>query len=179
MNTTTLRRITVVGAIFALSAWDVTAQNADPIIGTWVLNAAKSNFSPGPPTQAETRTYILETQQTKVTSRTSQPRTYLTVGQEIKATSIGVDEDGKLITAEWTIVADGRDRPIVGDVDADVLSVRRVDRYVTEFTKKRAGRVVITGTCAISKDGTMMTVTSTGINARGQTIKGVAVFDKQ
>jgi hypothetical protein len=57
--------------------------------------------------------------------------------------------------------------------------VRRVDRYLKEFTKKRAGRTVITGTYAISTDGTVMTVTSTGRNARGQAIKDVAVFDKQ
>jgi hypothetical protein len=179
MNLTMLRRVTVAGLVLVLCGGYVAAQDPDPLIATWVLNVRKSNFSPGPGPQAETCTYTLETQQTKVTSRTSEPRTYLSVGQEIRATSITVDGDGTLTTAEWTIVYDGRDRPIAGDVDADMLSVRRVDRYLKEFTKKRAGRTVITGTYAISTDGTVMTVTSTGRNARGQAIKDVAVFDKQ
>lgn len=179
MNTLTLRCITVVGVILGLSGRYGAAQDADPVIGTWVLNVAKSHFNPGPAPQGETLTYILKTQHTKVTAKTSQPRTYLSVAQEIQATSLQVDGDGKLITAEWTIVDDGRERPIAGDVDADLLSVRRIDRYLTAFTKKRAGSVVVTGTCAISRDGTVMTVTSTGINAKGQTIKDVVVFDKQ
>jgi hypothetical protein len=38
---------------------------------------------------------------------------------------------------------------------------------------------VSTGTQAISRDGKVMTVTTTGINAKGQSINDVAVFDKQ
>ena len=38
---------------------------------------------------------------------------------------------------------------------------------------------MITGTQAISKDGTVMTITTRGINAKGQTINNVLVFDKQ
>ena len=38
---------------------------------------------------------------------------------------------------------------------------------------------MITGTCAISEDGRTMTVSSKGVNAKGQTIRDVAVFEKQ
>ena len=34
-------------------------------------------------------------------------------------------------------------------------------------------------TQAVSRDGKVMTVTTDGINARGQTIRDVAVFDRQ
>jgi hypothetical protein len=38
---------------------------------------------------------------------------------------------------------------------------------------------VSTGTQAISREGKVMSVTTNGINAKGQTINDVAVFDKQ
>jgi len=83
------------------------------------------------------------------------------------------------MTREWTIVRDGKDRPMAGDADVDMLSLTRIDAFTSAFTQKRAGRVVSTGTQAISRDGKVMTVTTTGINAKGQSINDVAVFDKQ
>jgi hypothetical protein len=112
MNACTLRRITLVGITVLLSWRHLAAQDADPIIGTWVLNVAKSTFSPGPAPQSESRTYIMEEQKTKLTARVVEPRTYMTVRQEIKATSHMVDADGNPMTREWTIVRDGRDYPM-------------------------------------------------------------------
>ena len=170
----------VLGLILALFGISLAPQDADPIVGTWVLNVAKSTFSPGPAPQSETRTYVLEGQETKVTSgRGNERRTYVSVRQEIKATSKVVDGDGTLTTREWTIAYDGKDRPMTGDPDADMLSLKRIDAWTTEFTQKRAGRVVIAGTRAISKDGRVLTITTEGINAKGQTINNVSVFDKQ
>jgi hypothetical protein len=94
-------------------------------------------------------------------------------------TSEGVDGDGKPTSSEWTIVYDGKDRPVTGDPDADMLSFKRIDAFTTAFTQKRAGRVVITGTRAISKDGKVMTIATKGINARGQAIDNVLVFERQ
>jgi hypothetical protein len=168
------------GIIFTLAGLHLTAQSADSIIGTWVLNVAKSTFSPGPAPQNESRTYVLEGQETKLTSKEAiEPRTYRTVRQEIKATSKGVDGEGKSTTREWTMVYDGKDRPITGDPDADMLSLKRIDAFRAEFTQKRAGRVVITGTQVISTDGKVMTITTQGINAKGQIINEVSVFEKQ
>jgi hypothetical protein len=48
-----------------------------------------------------------------------------------------------------------------------------------EFTQKKAGKVVITGTRTISPDGKVMTITSKGTNALGQTIDNVEVFEKR
>ena len=180
MNARTLRPMTVLAITLLLSVRHLAAQDAAPIIGTWVLNVAKSTFSPGPAPRSESRTYVMETEKTKLTGRgDTGPRTYLSVRQEIKATSQGVDGHGQPTTREWTIVDDGRDRPITGDPDADMLSLTRIDAFTLALTLKRAGRVVITGTQAISRDGKVMTVTTTGVNARGQTIRDVAVFEKQ
>ena len=39
-----------------------------------------------------------------------------------------------------------------GNPDADTLMVKRLDSFTVEFTEKKAGKVVITGTRVISKD---------------------------
>ena len=175
-----VRRIAILGIAVTLFGLDLAAQNPDPILGAWLLNVAKSRFSPGPAPQSESCTYVMEGQETRVTSKeASEPRKYVAVRQEIKATSQRVDGDGKPTTREWTIVYDGKDRPITGDPDADTISLKRVDPFVSEFVQKRAGRVVISGTRAISNDGKIMTVTTQGMNAKGQTINEVWVFEKQ
>ena len=158
----------VVGVVVAIAIASTTligqsakpAQSADPVVGTWVLNVAKSKFSPGPALKSESRTYTM-------------------VGQEIKATSKGVGGDGKPTTGEWTIVYDGKDRPQTGNPDADTLSLKRVDAFTTEFTQKKAGKVVITGTRTISRDGKVMTITTKGTNAKGQAINEVEIFEKR
>ena len=160
MNVWTLRRISILGLTITLVGIHPAAQGADSSIGTWVLNIPKSTFNPGPPPQSESRTYVM-------------------VHQETKLTSTGVDGDGKPTTREWTIGYDGKDRPMTGDPDADMVSLKRLDAFTTEFSQKNAGKVVITGTQAISKDGTVMTITTSGINAKGQTINNVLVFDKR
>ena len=103
----------------------------------------------------------------------------MTVRQEIKGTSTLVDVEGKTTTREWTIVYDGKERPVTGDPDVDTLASKRIDALTTAFTQKRAGRVVITGTRMISRDGKVMTISTEGINAKGQRINDVSVFEKQ
>jgi hypothetical protein len=179
VNARPLRRGAVIGITLALFGMQLAAQRADPVLGTWVLNAAKSTFSPGPAPKSESRTYVMADQETKVTFKAvSEPRTYRLVRQEIKVTSEVVDGDGKPTTVEGTFAYDGQDRPITGDPDADMLSVKRIDAFTAEFTKKKAGRVVVTGTRSISRDGTVMTITARGTNARGQTMNNVLVFEK-
>ena len=180
MNRRMLQCLTVLGIILMPFGRPLATQDADPIIGTWVLNVAKSTFSPGPAPQSDSCTYVMEGLATKVTSKgASKPMTYMTVRQEIKATSTVVDVEGKTTTREWTIVYDGKERPVTGDPDVDTLALRRIDAFTTEFTQKRAGRVAITGTRVISRDGKVMTITTEGINAKGQRINDVSVFDKQ
>ena len=160
MQTRTLGSVIVIGVFVALFGMRSAAQSTDPIIGTWVLNVAKSKFSPGPAPQSESRTYVM-------------------AGKEIKATSTGVGADGKPTAGEWMIVNDGRDTPLTGNPDADVLSLKQTDTFSTEFTLKKAGKVVITGTRTISRDGKVMTITNKGTNAKGQPINDVLVFEKR
>ena len=46
-----------IGAGISLHAFQTAPAKPDPIIGIWQLNAAKSNYFPGPGPISETRTY--------------------------------------------------------------------------------------------------------------------------
>ena len=160
MAAATLRRLTMVSVFLVLFGFQPRAQNNDPVVGTWVLNVAKSKFSPGPAPKSESRTYAM-------------------AGNEIKATSTGVDADGKSTSAAWTVVYDGKERPVTGDPDADTLSLKRVDPNTIEFTEMKAGKVVLSGTRTVSKDGKTLTITTKGTNAKGQKVDNVVVYDKK
>jgi len=155
-----LRATALVMIVIAAAAVELAAQGADPIVGTWELNVAKSKYTSGPAPKSETRTYVV-------------------AGQDIKASSKGVDGSGKPTAAAWTINYDGKDRPQTGNPGADTLSLKRVNAFTVEFTQKRVRKVVITGTRTISPDGKVMTITSKGTTARGQTINDVEVFEKR
>jgi hypothetical protein len=146
--------------VLAMSFVELTAQSTDPLLGTWELNVAKSKFSPGPAPKSETRTYVV-------------------AGQDIKASSKGVDGAGKATAQQWIVNYDGKDRLQTGNPDADSLSLKRIDAFTAEFTQSRGGKVVMTGTRTISQDGKVMTITTKGTNAQGQTINDVAVFEKR
>lgn len=157
----TFLRAAVLGMVLlALSGVKLASQGTDPIVGTWELNVVKSKYSPGPAPKSETRTYVA-------------------AGQDIKATSKGVGADGKPTVGQWTVNYDGKDRPQSGSPDADALSLKRIDAFTAEFTQKKAGKVVMTGTRTISRDGKVMTISNKGTNAKGQTINDVEVFDKR
>ena len=69
--------------------------------------------------------------------------------------------------------------PLTGNPDADVLSLKQTDAFSTQFALKKAGKVVITGTRTIARDGKVMTITNKGTNAKGQAINDVLVFEKR
>ncbi len=152
--------IAVLAAVVTLSTIHAVAQAADPVSGTWVLNVAKSKFSPGPAPKSESRTYVVS-------------------GEETRATRTGTDADGKPTAGEWTMVYDGKDRPMIGEPGVDTLAVKRVEGGRVTFTEKKAGQVVITGTRTISSDGKVMTIAAKGTNDKGQPFHNLMVFDKQ
>ena len=128
--------------------------------GRWMLNVNKSVYSPGPPPRGQVRTYSTEGDRFKAVIETTQP-----LGQKTRA--------------EYAARFDGKDYPLTGNADADTVALTRVDDFTFDAALKRRGKVVTTVRNAVSKDGTSMTVTSKGTNARGQPTSSVAVFFKQ
>lgn len=163
--TTLKRAVCVVGLVtmtitLAISWPHTAAAQGDPHVGTWVLNVAKSNYTPGPAPKAQTSVYAA-------------------AGAGLKVTTTGTSADGKPTTGEFTVAFDGKDHPAKGNPDWDAVSSKRVDSHTIEFTRKKAGKVVQTATSVVSKDGKTRTITATGTNAQGQKIKNVGVYEKK
>ena len=145
--------------LFATSSLTSFAQT-DPFIGTWKLNLAKTKYSPGPPPQSGTVTYEA-------------------VGQGYKIIVKGTDAEGKPINSQFTGNFDGKDYPVSGNPDQDMTTMRRIDAYKIEFTRKKVGKVVATGSGVISKDGKTQTVTTKAVNSKGEEVSNAEVYDKQ
>jgi len=154
----TIFKTLFVGAILAIVTG--TALAADPAIGTWKLNLAKSTFSPGPAPKSQTRTYVESAQGVTLT---------------IKTTAA----DGKESTATLTFKDDGKPNPVAGNPDFDMVSVTRVDALTFHSTQTKAGANVGTGVRTVSKDGKTLTFSSKGTHANGGKYEDVSVFDRQ
>jgi hypothetical protein len=158
----TKARMLVVGTLLTLAvpAAIAAAQAGDPAIGTWVLNAAKSTYSPGPGPKSGTRTYVA----------TDKGWTF---------SSKGIDAEGKPTSSTFTAKFDGKYTPITGSAAVDSILVTRVDANTAKATHKKGDKIVLHVTRVIAKDGKTMTVTTTGTDAAGKPSKNVEVFDKK
>ena len=132
---------------------------ADPQMGTWKLNEAKSKFTPG------------VTKNTMVV--------YEAAGDQVKVTSNGVDAKGKSTRFQWTGRFDGKNYPVTGDPNSDARSYKKIDDRTLGITIWNHGRVTGTGRTVVSADGKSRTVTSSGTTAKGKDYKNTAVFDRQ
>jgi hypothetical protein len=137
-----------------------TVQSIDAGIGTWTLNVAKSTFSPGPAPKSITLTIE-------------------TVEQGIKFDAKGVGADGAAFETVYTGNVDGKDYPATGSLDYDVVSMKQIDAWTRETTRKMGGKVVQTVRSVFTKNGKMFTSTTKGSNAKGQAVDNVTVYDKQ
>ena len=150
----------IVVASFGFSS--ILQAQADPLIGHWMLNVAKSKYQPGPAPKSEMRVY----------------EAFGGVGKGVKATFDRVDGAGKKVTITFSAMYDGKDYKYNGP-DGDTISVTRPNANTVDATLKRNGQVVQSTHSVISADGKTRIQNSTGTNAQGQKYNNVAVFDKQ
>ena len=132
---------------------------ADPNMGTWKLNEAKSKLAPGAP---KNHTVVYEA-----------------AGENVKITVDGIGGDGKPVHHEWTGKFDGKDYPVTGDPSSDARSYTKIDDRTLAFTAKKGGKVTTTGRVVVAADGRSRTVTASGTDSKGQKISSTAVYDKQ
>lgn len=145
------------GAILLAAAAVSTAQS--PHIGTWKLNETKSHFMKG---ASKNHTVVYEMS-----------------GDMVKVTVDGTDSGGNALHNEWTGNWDGKDYGVTGSPTSDMRSYRKVNSHTLSFREKKDGKVVLTGTITVSRNGKMRTVRTTAKNAAGKWISNTAVYDKQ
>ena len=146
--------------IAMLSFLAVAAFAADPVIGAWKLNVAKSSFKPGPGTKSQIRSYAETKQGILLTVKT-------------------VAADGTESTATSTVKDDGFDYPITGNPLYETIAVKRVDEFTVNSTQKKAGKVVGHSVRTVAKDGKTMNFRQMDFLASGKMTEADMVFDKQ
>ena len=154
----TILKTLLVGAILVIGTGVASA--ADPAIGTWKLNLAKSTFSPGPAPKSQTRSYAESPQGTTVIVKTTAA-------------------DGKESVSTLTFKDDGKPYPVSGSTDFDMVSITRVDPMTFHSTQTKAGATVGTGVRTVSKDGKTLTFKQKGTHANGVKYDDVSVYDRQ
>ena len=163
MNVRVRRSLPMLAAAVVLVVYGsaVMAQQKDPAFGVWKLNLAKSKYSPGPAPKELTVTIEAD-------------------GPGRKVTAVGVAGDGSPLSWGYSGTFDGKDIRVTGNnPDADFIILRRISPTTTRSTFKKDGKRTIVNGVSVSADGKTLAVASSGVNAKGQTVKNTQIFDKQ
>ncbi len=156
----TLLKTMLAGAVLAVAGVAIGAAAADPVVGTWTLNVAKSDFGSGPALKSETRTY--------------------TQGDDgISVIVTGVRADGSAVAQQSTFKYDNKAYPWSGSADSDSVSLKRVNGSTVTAVLMKAGKKVGASTRTISGHGKILTLSTKSTGADGKPISAVLVFDKQ
>ena len=111
------------------------ADAPDLLIGTWVLNPAKSICDPPPGPKSHTLTIAAVS------------------GGAIHNTVDMVDGDGSKYHMEFTSARDGKYSPLTGTDYADSASLKQVNSRSFKYAFKKSGKAIESGTFTVSHDG--------------------------
>src|SRR5437762_1186479 len=132
---------------------------ANPHLGTWKLNEAKSKLAPG--------------------MGKSTTVTYTEQKDKIKVTVEGVDKDGKPQHGVWVGKFDGKAYPVKGNLGFDSIAYKVINDRTNDITTMNGGKTTSTGRIEVSKDGKSRTITIEGTDENGKKFKSKGVYDKQ
>jgi hypothetical protein len=155
-----MRRASLFTAVAVMLAMALEGTAVAQAVGTWTLDLAKSKYQQGQAPKSITLVYEA-------------------AGEGMKVTVDQVPAAGPAIHYTVTANYDGKDVPVVGNPNADMIARTRVDATTTKLVNKKDGKILSTATLVVSADGKTLTITSTGKDAKGQTIDSVAVYEKQ
>jgi hypothetical protein len=153
------KHLFVAATLAAVAAAPARAQSADPMLGTWKLNVAKSK------TTYKSGTTVIEA-----------------VGDAVKVTADLAAADGTAYHWTWTAKYGGPEAAVTGTTPfgpGEVAALTRVDPHTVKVVGKRDGKVILNQTIVTSADGKTRTVTTKGTDAKGQPIDTVSVYDRQ
>jgi hypothetical protein len=142
-----------------------SAQSTDPLLGTWILNVAKSTYEGVPAPQGETRTFDAHG------------------NGQIMYTRRSVNAQGNRSFGHFLVSVDGKDCPEYSRGTAKptaLVAFKKIDDYSYAVTAKHDGKLDVTGTLVVSKDGTTLTWSLKGpLNRAGQQTNRVMVHDRE
>ncbi len=128
-------------------------------LGEWRLNLARSTYD-GPAPYLRAR-YRIEPWQ-----------------DGLKVVNDMVRVRGGVVHMEWTGRFDGLDYPVQGVEDHVTYAYRRVDERAYDIVIKLDGRPTAVSHAVLAPDGSSITTTTTGRDARGAAVTTVTVYEK-
>jgi len=146
--------------VYAGEKWEGITTTEDPTDGAWELDVGASKFAPGSSWKSQTRIYKAD-------------------WTNIKMVATGVDGRGRQIHFEYAAAYDGNDYPLTGKARGETIAELRIDYYTVKTTTKIDGKITATSTQVISKDGRVMTITSSGTDEKGAAFNETLVFRKR
>ncbi len=153
--------------LLAILVWSSTLWAADPNIGTWKLNTAKSRFSPAIlRNQAPLKEAIM---------------TIREVEGQIEIIYRGTRTDGSFVLQQSTVPREGGVLKYQrgGPGDGVVVIFTRFDAYNGCFTRLQNGKQVYVNVTFISRDGKTAQDNYKGTDARGKHFEQTVVYERQ
>ena len=153
--TTNLMKLVALLLCLAVGLWA-----ADPWLGTWKLNVAKSKLDPGSPLKSSVTTSEM-------------------VGDQMKTTMEPEMTTGEKLKMSWIGKLDGRDYPVQGAPFSRTLALRVLSPTVREEIYKSDGKFNFAARGVLAKDGKSVTWRLKGTDPEGKPVTGTFVFEKQ
>jgi hypothetical protein len=132
---------------------------ANPHVGTWKLNEAKSKLLPG---MGKNLTVV-----------------WTEMKDKMKVTVDGVDKDGKPTHSVWVGKFDEKAYPVKGNLPYNSFAYKVVNDRTYDLSAMKDGKMLWTGRSTVAADGKSRTVTLNRTDEKGKKIKGKAVYDKE
>jgi len=149
--------------LFVLAAIATVALAADPWVGTWKLNPAKSK-APGGQIPHPSSTNIIAIQ-----------------GDTMHLISTQTDTTGKMEHVEYTAVLDGKEYPVKATPPGTqpyTISLKRINARTREFVEV-IGKFTIKGQDILSEDGKSFSRIVNSKDANGNDTSIIQFFEKQ
>ena len=133
---------------------------ADPFTGKWTMNLQKSKFAPG----TLPKHMMIEME---------------TVGAGVRYHSETTNAQGRLSSSNYTAGYNGPQVIVMGASGMQApVSLQRIDTNTVEARYMKNLEVVATSRRVVSKDGRVMTVSTTSKDKAGVSVTNVGVYEK-
>lgn len=133
---------------------------ADPFVGTWALNVQKSKYAPG--TCPKKMTIEMEPAANGVHYR-----------------SETINASGKVSRSEYTAEYSGKEALVMGSLGMMTpVTLERPDSNTVVASYVRGMQPIATSKRVVSKDGRVMTVTTTSKDKLGKSVVNIGVYER-
>src|SRR6516165_7176549 len=146
--------------VFATAVPQAGLAQSNPWLGMWKLNLAKSTYPPGQAPRSSTYNFQV-------------------TGANLTNTVETVDAARSSTTTVNPHIYDGQTHPLTGNPNADARNYTRVDANTVISASMKGGKLLQVTIIVLSQDGRTITTTGRGIDATGQHVNSVAVYEKQ